>query len=416
MTEILKKTNLLYSFLAFSSILLIVLHPYTLYGKPGILIAGFFAIYALKNGVKKPFFRDLVIPTLLLLTLATFGAMSSVMNGIPQITHPITVVSLLIMILAANGIFLYCKKNNISIDDFLLLILLVVVLNSVIILLELQFDSFRSFIEGYLDPISGSSINYEEGYRLRGIASAGGAGLSISIPAALIIALHLFDRGRLNSVFLLILFPILFASVMVIGRTGLVLLIIPVSMYLFMLLTRRNNGYTILKTLFFVLISLLIVAPLFYQYISDFLSQMFGDSFVKYAFGFLLEGSSGIEDEGTVGLMAEYIKVLPMEFPQVLTGYGFYGGSDFYPWTDSGFSRTFLSVGFLFGSIFYVIVYYMYFLTFRINKYLIGSFVLVLTVAEIKEPLLFSGFASRMFILIFVYYYCEDKYLKAKKI
>ena len=105
-----------------------------------------------------------------------------------------------------------------------------------------------------------------------------------------------------------------------------------------------------------------------------------------------------------------------MEFPQVLTGYGFYGGSEFYPWTDAGFNRTFLSVGFLFGSIFYVIVFYMYFLTFRINKYLIGSFVLVLTIAEIKEPLLFSGFASRMFILIFVYYYCEDKYLKAKKI
>jgi hypothetical protein len=414
--QVLKKNSLLHSFLVFSSILLIVLHPYTIYGKPGILISGFFAIYALKNGVKKPFFLDLVIPIFLLLTIATFGAMSSVMNGIPQITHPTTVVSLLIMILAANGMFLYCKKKNISIDDFLLLILLVVVLNSVIILLELQFDSFRSFIEGYLDPMSGGGINYAQGYRLRGIASAGGAGLSISIPAALIIALHLFDRGRLNFVFLLILFSILLVSVVVIGRTGIVLLIIPVSMYLLLLLFRLNKGHTILKTLFFVLIPLLIVAPLFYQYMSDFFSQMFGDSFVKYAFGFLLEGSSGLEEEGTVGLMAEFIKVLPMEFPQALTGYGFYGGSEFYPWTDAGFNRTFLSVGFLFGSIFYVIVFYMYFLTFRINKYLIGSFVLVLTIAEIKEPLLFSGFASRMFILIFVYYYCEDKYLKAKKI
>lgn len=414
MTEILKKTNLLYSFIAFFSILLIVLHPYTLYGKPGIIIAGFFAIYALKNGVKKSFFWDLVIPTSLLLPLATFGAISSVIHGIPQINHPATVISLLIMILAANGIFLYCKKNNISIDDFLLIILLVVVLNSVIILVELQFDSFRSFIEGYLDPLGGV-INYADGYRLRGIASAGGAGLSISIPAALIIALHLFDRGRLNPVLLLILFSILLMSVVVIGRTGIVLLIIPVSMYLLMLITRRNNGYTILRTFFLVLIPLLIVAPLFYQYVYDFMSQMFGDGFVKYAFGFLLDGKSGIEEEGTVELMAEYITVLPMEFPQALTGYGFYGGSDFEPWTDSGFSRTFLSVGFLFGSIFYVIVYYMYFLTFRINKYLIGSFILLLTIAEIKEPLLFSGFASRMFILIFVYYYCEDKYSKAKR-
>tara|TARA_B100000787_G_scaffold35273_1_gene24528 strand:- start:2102 stop:3352 length:1251 start_codon:yes stop_codon:yes gene_type:complete len=410
------QSGLPYYVFVFFSILLIVLNPYTIYGKPGVIFAGIFAFYSIINGMKKSFFMNFVVPTLLLLTIATFGALSSNINNIPQINHPLTVVALLIMILAANGVFLYCEKKNISIDDFLLLVLLVVVLNSVIILLELQFDSFRSFIEGYLDPISGGSINYAEGYRLRGLASSGGAGLSISIPAALIIALHLFDRDRLNFVFLLILFLILLASVVVIGRTGIVLLIIPVSMYLLLLLFRRNKRHTILKTLFFVLIPLLIVAPLFYQYMSDFFSQMFGDSFVKYSVGFLLDGISGLEEEGTVGVMAEFIKVLPMEFPQALTGYGFYGGSDFYPWTDAGFNRTFLSVGFLFGSIFYVMVFYMYLLPFRINKYLIGTFVLVLTVAEIKEPLLFSGVASRMFILILVYYYCGNKYLKTTKI
>lgn len=413
--QVLKKPTSIHSFIAFMSILLIVLHPYTIYGKPGILIALFFAVYALLNGVKKHFFWNFIIPTFLLLIIATFGAISSIVNGIFQLNHPTTVVSLLILILAANGMFLYCKKKNISIDDFLLLILLVVVLNSVIILLELQFNSFRALIEAYLEPLC-CTINYAKGHRLRGIASAGGAGLSISIPAALIIALHLFDRGRLNSVVLLILFSILLASVVFIGRTGIVLLIVPVSMYLLLLLFRRNNIHQILKMLFFVLIPLLILAPLFYQYISDFVSQMFGDGIVKYLFGFLLDGMSGVEKEGTVGVIAEFITVLPMEFPQVLTGYGFFGGSEFYPWTDAGFNRTFLSVGLLFGSIFYVIVYSMYFLTFRLNKYLIGSFILVLTIAEIKEPLLFSGFASRMFILIFVYYYCEYKDLKAKKI
>ena len=412
--QILKKASLFHSFFAFSSILLIVLHPYTIYGKPGILIAVFFATFALLNGVKKSFFRDLIVPTLLLLIIATLGAISSVVNGIPQITHPATVVSLLVMILAANGIFLYCKKKNISIDDLLFIILLVVVLNSLIILLELQFNSFRIFIEGYLDPISGNVINYAKGYRLRGIASAGGAGLSISIPAAFIIALHLYDRGRLNSIFLIIIFLVLLSSVLVIGRTGLVLLIIPISMYFFMLLFRRKNGFAILRSLSFIVIPMIIIAPFIYQYISDFLSLMFGEGFVKYAFGFLLEGRSGIEEEGTVGLMTEYIQVLPMEFPQALTGYGFYGGTEFYPWTDSGFARMFLSVGFLLGIIFYLALYYVYFLTYRLNKFLIGSFILVLTIAEIKEPLLYSGFASRMFILISVYYYCEDIYLKAK--
>lgn len=410
-----KKPAFLYSFLVFFSILLIVLNPYTIFGKPGIFIAGIFAFYALLTGIKKTFFLNFGIPILLMLVLATFGALSSFLNGIPQINHPLAVISLMIMVLAAYGIFVYCKKKNIAIDDLLFLILLVIALNSVIILLELQFSSLRVFIESFLDPLSGGSIDYAEGYRLRGIASSGGAGLSISIPAALTIAFHLFDRGKLNAFLLLILLFTLLASVVVIGRTGIILSIIPIGIYFLMSLFRRFKIRSILKTLFFVVMPLLIIAPLFYQYISVFFSEMFGDDFVKYAFGFLLDGSSGIEEEGTVGMIAEFITVLPLEWPQALTGYGFYGGSFFYPWTDAGYNRTFLSIGFLFGFIFYILLFYMYLLPFKINKYLIGSFLLILSIAEIKEPLLFSGVASRMFILILIYYYCENNYLKTKK-
>ena len=124
--------------------------------------------------------------------------------------------------------------------------------------------------------------------------------------------------------------------------------------------------------------------------------------------------SSSSEHSDWLDVFQRLVDNYGLEFPQILTGYGFFGGSEFHPWSDAGFNRTFLSVGLLFGVIFYIILYYMYFLTFRLNKYLIGSIVLVLTIAESKEPLLFSGFASRMFILIAVYYYCEDKYLKVK--
>ena len=48
----------------------------------------------------------------------------------------------------------------------------------------------------------------------------------------------------------------------------------------------------------------------------------------------------------------------------------------------------------------------MYFLQFNSNKFLIGSFILLLAIAETKEPLLYSGVASRMFILLLVYCYC----------
>lgn len=411
-----QKSSLSIPFLIFASIFLIVLHPYTVYGKPGILAVIVFCIYALKeNGIDRTFFVDLIAPTILLLLIATFGAMSSVMNGIPQINHPLAVVSLLAMILAAKGIFLYCKKKGLSIDDFLLIVLLVVILNSIVVLLELQFDPLRQFIEGYLDQLTEGSINYAEGYRLRGIASSGGAALSISVPAALIIALYLFDKGRLNVISLLILIAIFLASVIAIGRSGIVLLMIPTIAYVILLLSKKNGLRSIVKALFFLSFLATFIVPIFYQFISDFFSEMFGDAFIKYAFGFLLDGRDGIQEEGTVGIVAEFLAVLPFDFPYALTGYGFYGGSDFYPWTDSGYSRMFLSVGFLFGFLFYILLYRMYFLPLGENKFLIGSLIVLLAVAEAKEPLLYSGVASRIFILVLVYCYCEKKSAKKLK-
>lgn len=415
MIHVMRRSGSLYSLLLFFSILMIVLNPHTIFGKPGVLLAGFFAIYALMHGVKRTFFRDFMLPTLLLMVLATFGAFISIMNGIPQINHPLAVISFLVMILAANGIFLYCRKHKLSVDDLLLLILLVIFLNSVIICLELQFDVFRSLVESYLDPLSGGSIDYANGYRLRGIASSGGAGLSISIPAAITIAFYLFDKGKLSLTLLLIFFLCLLGSAVVIGRTGIILSVIPISTYLFLLLTRRMQIGSILKTLIFVVIFSLVIGPLFYQYITVVFSEMFGDAFIKYAFGFILDGRSGFEEEGTVNLMTEFITVLPLELPQALTGYGFYGGSFFSPWTDAGYNRTFLSIGFLFGSIFYCLIFYMYLLPLTENKYLLGTFVLILSIAEIKEPLLFSGVAARIFILVLIYYYCEKKLHTSKR-
>lgn len=398
----------------FFSVLVFVLNPYTIYGKPGVIFAGFFAVYALANKINKTFFQDLLVPAFWLMLIAIFGALSSAANGIFQLSHPLALVSFISIILGAKGLFLYCKKINLSVDDLLLIIFLTIVLNSLIVLLELQFDSIRQTIENYLDPLSNGSINYAEGFRLRGIASSGGAGLSISIPAALIIGLYLFDKNKLNIIVFLIFIIILIVSVTVIGRSGLVLLAIPVISYLGFLLFKKNGFYSLIKTFVFVLIFGLLIAPLLYGLTAQFLTDRFGEMFVRYAFGFLFDGQAGIKEEGTVGTVAGFLAVLPANFPQALTGYGFYGGSDFYPWTDSGLSRTFLSVGFPLGFIFYILLMRLYLLPFYRNKFLIGSFICLLAVAELKEPLLFSGMGFRIFMLILVNLYCEN--IEDKKI
>lgn len=400
------KNNKFLKSLIFLSAALIILHPYTIYGKPGIFVAIVYSAYAIKMGIDKHFVSDFLIPCIILLVIGVIGAFSSAIHGITQYNHPLAVISFLIMLLAARGLASVAYNNNLSLNEYLYIILMVITLNSIIIIIELQYDTFRMFVEQYLDQFIGGSINYSYGYRLRGIASSGGAGLSISIPAGIIISLYLYKKRVISLIFIAINSLILLFSIVVIGRTGIILLAVPVSVYLLDILSEHRD----IKIYIYILITIICsisIFPLFIDLLSSFYSDKYGEAFVDYAYGFILDGSAGFEQEGTVGMVAEFLRVLPDKFPEYLIGYGFYGGSGFEPWTDSGYSRTFLSVGFLFGILFYYNIFKMYLIDFLDYKYLIGSFFLLLVFAEAKEPLLYSGVASRVFLLLIGYLHIE---------
>ena len=385
----------------FVSLLLIILNPYTVYGKPGQLIAFLFAFYACLNGIKTVVWRKILTPLVLMFFVAIVGLLSSLVNGILQFNHVLSVVSLIVIVLAVQGIWMISHRNGVSFDLIVKMLLLIVLFNSSIIILELFFDGLRLGIEAFLDPLENGSINYAEGYRFRGIASAGGANLSIIIPAGLILALYLYGKKEIGTLFLVAAFSILMFSVTVIGRTGLIFSAIPVAMY-FLINGRSLNLKTVMS---FVLVLLLAVFLffLFQSFGVNFLSDRFGDNFLFYSFGFIFEGKEGFQDEGTVALLAEFLSVLPNDFYSALFGYGFYGGSDFSPWTDSGYARMFLSVGYLFGGIFYFLVFRLYYSSRNIDRFFAYSFVVVLAFAEVKESLLFSGYAARLFIIAIVF-------------
>jgi len=392
--------------IVFISIFLFVLHPYTIYGKPGVLVAFVFAFYALNTGVSKAFAKKFVLPSVILLAIAFVGTISSYFNDIFQLNHLTSVVSLLVIVLASLGIARFSDRSSIPMEKFLYFILLAIVLNSLLIIVEVQYDATRQLIEGYLQQFEGGAIDYSFGYRLRGLASSGGAGLSISIPAALIIALYLFNKKKINRLQLLLTITVLFTSLPVIGRSGIILSAIPLGCYLALILGR--SGRLIRKFTRIILFALfvILIGVIGYTYFSEYYSSQYDEAFVNYAFGFLLE-ENGFENEGTTSMVIDFLTVFPTDFPQVLTGYGFYGGSAFDPWTDSGISRTFLSVGIPLGLVFYLIILSVFLINFRKNKFLIGTFVLLLASSEVKEPLMFSGVASRMFILILVFIYYQ---------
>lgn len=393
--------NLLLSSFVFCSVASMVLNPYFVFAKPGQFLAFSLAIYSVSRGMSLLLWRNVLKSLLMLFFLSLVGLISSIFHGIEQFNHVSVALSLIVLALASHGLWLICQRCGVSIDRLMLMILMVVLINSLIIVLELNFDVLRATIEMYLDPIDAGSINYAEGYRLRGIASSGGANLSLLIPAATTIALYLSKKKVIGMWFLTISIALLAFSATVIGRTGLILMPVPFLFFLFFELKKINLQRV------FSIFGFLVLAALFLQYFSsigrEFLSDKFGEGFLFYSFEFLFEGKSGLEQEGTAGIIAGFLQVLPTGLAEIFFGYGFYGGGYFEPWTDSGFSRMFLSIGYVFGLTFYFLVFSLYFSIKSFDKFLIFSFVAILSFGELKEPLLFSGFVSRVFMMILVF-------------
>lgn len=379
-------------------IISVVLNPYTIYGRPGVLVSIFLVLYALKTGVYKTDLKANSVIFGLMFFIGLFGALISYVNGIGQFNHPFAVISLIVLWLSAQSFYKLCVLYGISFDEFALMILHVILLNYILILMEVNFPALRDAVENFLVPTG--NIDWTDGFRYRGISASGGAGLSLLLPITASITLYLYSQMKLGIFFTFISILISLLATLVIGRTGLVLLLIVFTSYLILIITRSfKRPRIILGSSVFVILGVLIFF-VGYDYLLSYLDEMFGKGFVSYSFGFLLKGREGIESEGTVGTIAKFLSILPTNFPEIITGYGFYGGSDFSPWTDSGYSRMFLSVGWPFGLLFYACVFYLFFKNVRTNIFLILTMGAILLTAEAKEPLMFSGNASRVFVLI----------------
>jgi len=390
----------------------VVINPYTIWGNPGYLVSFFLIVFSILSGAYRVGLEKNVGVFSLLLAIGAWGAIQSFVHGIFQVNHIWSVISLFFTFFCAQGLYVYCKKCAVSFHGLLLVIYSVIVFNSFVISLEVVFPDFRDLVESGLLP-SGNR-DWSEGPRYRGLASGGGATLSLLTPVAFSISLYLLSIGRLGVVAFSVTSIIILFATSVIGRTGLLLLPIVFLFYVFQF---SNRFIVSPKSLFkpVVLSAFLIMTGLLlFEYLVIFLSDRFDSGFVDYAFGFLFEGPPGIKREGTVGVIVEYLSVVPTKLPEVLTGYGFYGGSEFSPWTDSGYSRMWLSVGFVLGAVFYLGLIFLFFEAFRSKKMLVVPIAIVLLVAEAKEPALFSGNAARALVLILVFLIMDSHFYEAK--
>lgn len=392
-------------FIIFFVIFILVLNPYTVLGPLAYFLLPPLVLPLLDR------FRLLSLDSFFFLLALVFislvGVFSSFLHNIGQFVHLKVAVSIVFYSLFSYALFLIFKKKGLDFNDLVFLVLLAIVVNSSVIMLQVLYPDFRSMIEGFL--VLSGNIDWTEGFRYRGLASGGGASLSVLIPIAIVLALHLYSEKIIGILVLFLFISILLVSLFFIGRTGFLLLPIVFTSFVFF-----NLQKYIFKVFLFFLIMILFL--LFSgEAIKDFVIEQYGVGFYNYSFGFFLGGIDGIKDEGTVGIIVEFLQVVPSTFPEVLIGYGFYGGSHFEPWTDSGYSRMFLSVGYFFGVAFYLSFFLIFRTVLLTRKFLFLTIGVALLVAEFKEPLLFTGYASRVYVLLLGYALFEYAFLKRKR-
>lgn len=376
--------------IAFIVFALLVLNPYTVLGNAALLTLPFLA-FSLSHKWERSSLAILFC-AVAMIAISLLGVTRSYVNDIPQLIHFKVAISVFVYLLLGFEIARFFYKRGLSFDDLVFLLVLVATFNSVIIILEVYFPAFRAFVEAGL--VESGNVDWREGFRFRGVASGGGASLSVLIPVALTGLLYLYDIKYLGIVPVLLIAAVLCFSVLFIGRTGVALL--PIVLFAFGLKSFLHRPARTLVIGFVLLIAAAMVLPL----VRIALSELFGVGFFNYALGFFLKGAEGLKEEGTVSILLEFLSVTPQTNLGFLLGDGFYGEGEFSPWTDSGYTRMFLSVGYLFGILFYGLFALIVWRAVRFRPFLFLTIISVLLVAELKEPLLFTGYAARFLFLL----------------
>lgn len=377
---------------------LTVLNPYTVAGPIAYYVALPICGIAILRGFKS-IRKDVLLAFALCVMISCIGVFSSLLHGITQVGHLKVAVSIFVYYLLGIGLYFSFLKKGFGLDDALLAALWMGVANGVVILLQVQVPAFRTIVESFLG--ASGNIDWKEGFRYRGVAAGGGASLSILIPVCVFIAMYLYGVKRIGIFATTFSIAVLIASVFFIGRTGLILLPFVVLFYALGRGRRVFNAVLLWGGIF----GLVIIFG--FGFMKEFLIEQYGEGFYMRSLGYFLEGSEGFQDEGTASVLIDYLNVLPKEFPEVFVGYGFYGGSDFWPWTDSGYARMFLSVGYIFGLLFYVCVLYIFRVSIVSRSALFVPLIAILLMAEVKEGLLLAGYSSRLVFILLGFWAAE---------
>ncbi|WP_139232960.1 hypothetical protein [Halomonas korlensis] len=277
------------------------------------------------------------------------------------------------------------------------LIVFVVFVNSAIILLEYQFPAFRALVESILYLPENSNINYlTREYRLRGIASGGAANLSLFHGTILVLLQALYIKRKISFIYFLVASITIFTSLLFIGRTGIVVGFIGIVLFHILNLMLSKEKVSMRRVLIYASVTaIVVVAP-------PMLALLYPDSVLSYSISFLYQGVEGLEQEGTTTSLIDMF-AMSDQWAKLFFGVGAHtGGFDLVRRVDAGYMRMFTALGIPLTIAFYLFVAYLarYVLMITHYKSFWIVFMIIMFIAEIKEPFIFKGYSARMMWMI----------------
>jgi hypothetical protein len=282
-------------------------------------------------------------------------------------------------------------------DHILVMCTLIAILNSTVILIEFAFPEIKSNIERYLLQNSEGLIYAEHPFQLRGLTSAGGAGLSVFNAMAILFIIYLVSIKKISSSFALLGAVIISYSNVFTGRTGLIIsLILIIALLMVLLIKNFNNG-------FLGVMSAISVA-IFSLYLMNVSTNFDLDSEVA---GWAFEWVDGLIDGNFETKSSDDLKTmlfLPESPIHLLFGVGFFeGNGKIYPRTDSGYLKTILSIGVPLSILMYLTIILLFFKLCKVSSkylWLVVSSLGIMLIIEVKEPFLYQNFTARVILLL----------------
>lgn len=260
-------------------------------------------------------------------------------------------------------------------------------------ILEFFSPSFKTVLDTFID--TSGNIDYAESFRSHGLASSGGAALSLSMALIFILSLTKVCKNELGKI-TPALSLIVFCSTLFIGRSGLVLCTMTIVVFL---ITKTSSLIRFLGLVLCFLVFFLLYSPL-------------NDEQINIIYSYSLEPIKSFNETGSFeSKTSEHLKTMFFipDIENIFLGGGYWRYPIFpYFLSDVGYLKVLLGFGLIGFIVFYFFSFFIYYKSYKYYSFMFGDrrlfFILFFSLFffEIKEAFLIQNYAFKILVILVV--------------